>query len=64
MKTKINIEFDTSGGTFKENWKEIETWRVIDKVMQQIRNGRNEGVVNDTNGNKIGKFCKKEVRSR
>lgn len=59
----MKIEFKTSSAAFKDingdedvYCKTAEVIRVLNRIATRIEDGRTDGAVMDTNGNKIGEW--------
>ena len=51
----FKMEFNTDNAAFEENYLlQIDT--IMDIVIDQLAGAETEGVIYDTNGNKIGKW--------
>ena len=50
---KIEIE-NTDNAAFQDGNKEFETVRILKKIIDQIENGKTDGVCHDINGNRVG----------
>lgn len=60
----MQIRFSTVNSSFcnpqtgeeDEFWKQYETSRVLENIITKIKDGQQQGLVFDTNGNEIGEW--------
>lgn len=50
------IEYSTDNAAFEEGSPINEHLRILERVREGIAHGRTDGVVNDSNGNAIGRW--------
>lgn len=53
----MKIEFATDNAAFDE-YGDIEVKRILEKIISQIENGYENGIIMDISGNKIGGWRK------
>lgn len=51
----MKIEFSTGNAAFDE-YGTYEVERILEKIIRQVENGYEDGVIMDINGNKIGEW--------
>ena len=51
----MKIEFSTNGQAF-EDYGDTEVERILEEVIEKVKNGRTEGKILDINGNSVGKW--------
>lgn len=51
----MKIEFSTGNAAFDE-YGDYEVKRILAKIIEQVENGYEDGVIMDINGNKIGEW--------
>jgi len=50
----FKIVFDIDNAAFQEGYGREETARILEKITQEVLDGRNSGTIMDVNGNKVG----------
>lgn len=53
----FRLEFETHHPMFKDFGRKIAVKRILDKVAYAIAHGKEEGVIEDLDGIKIGEFA-------
>lgn len=51
----MKIKFSTSNAAFEE-YGTYEIKRILEKIIRQVENGHEDGVIMDINGNKVGEW--------
>lgn len=51
----MNIKFNTSGQAF-EDYGDYEVTRILEEIIEKVKNGHTEGKILDINGNSIGEW--------
>ena len=59
----MKIEFSTGNAAFDE-YRDYEVKRILEKIIEQVENGYEDGVIMDINGNKIGEWTMKSLQKR
>ena len=50
----MHIEFKTDNDAFQDGNDVAEIGRILDKIRDSVLEGREDGVIHDLNGNRIG----------
>ena len=50
----FKIVFDIDNATFQDGYGREETARILEKISQEVLNGKNDGTIMDINRNKVG----------
>ena len=51
----MKIEFNTTGATF-DDYGDVEVERILEEIIEKVKNGHTEGKILDINGNSIGEW--------
>lgn len=56
MATKFTMTFDTGNAAFDNGWGGDEAADILKRVSNQLREGYTSGLLNDSNGNRVGSW--------
>lgn len=56
MTYKLTVKFDTDNASFQDDNYEHEVNRLLGVVTTQIKRNSTQGILRDSNGNKIGSW--------
>lgn len=58
MSQTMSINFDLGNAAFEDQRsRELEIYRILGDIREKVINGRDEGMIHDVNGNRIGTWA-------